>query len=236
MIYFLTYPFFFTIIRLICRVVGRLRTSGEENVPATGGLIYCPNHISDSDPAVFFVSQPRRAWFIGKQELFEIPVIGWFFHHFHAFPIKRYSADRVALRRAEDCLKRGEPILLFPEGRGSPDGKLQPLLAGAPLLSVRTGVPIIPVGLAHTNELMPYGTLRLRVPKHPLTVTIGPPLRPQQFSHMKHGEAVEAMTKALGEELARLTNQAPPPLQEKPKRRPSATEVPAEENASPAPD
>lgn len=211
MIYFLAYPLFFSVIRLLMKVLGRLRSSGEENVPLTGGLIFCPNHIADADPPTVFVSLPRRAWFIGKEELFQIPVVGWFFRHFHAFPIKRDSADRAALKRAEACLRRGEPILVFPEGRCARDGKLQRIQPGAAMLSVRTGCPIVPIGLAHTNEILPYGSLRPRFSKHPVTVTFGPPLRPQEFADLRHGKAVEAVTKRLGDELARLTHQAPPP-------------------------
>ena len=211
MLYFLTYPFFFSAIRLGLKLLGRLRSSGEENVPLRGGLIFSPNHISDADPPTVFVSFPRRAWFIGKEELFQIPVVGWFFHHFHAFPIKRDSADRAALKRAEACLRRGEPILVFPEGRCARDGKLQRIQPGAAMLSVRTGCPIIPVGLEHTNEVLPYGSLRPRFSKHPVTVTFGPAIRPQEFSDLRHSKAVEAVTKRLGEELARLTNQPAPP-------------------------
>lgn len=211
MFYFLTYPFFFTLARLLLRVLGRLRSSGEYNVPRSGGLIYCPNHVSDSDPPTIFVTIPRRAWFIGKEELFEIPVLGWMFHHFHAFPIKRDSADRAALRQAEACLRRGEPILIFPEGRCSQNGKLQRIQSGAAMLALRAGVPIIPIGLQHTNELLPYSSLTPRFSKHPVSVTFGPPIRPQEFAHLKHGQAVNAMTRKVGEELARLTNQPPPP-------------------------
>lgn len=210
MFYFLTYPFFFTVLRFVVRVFGRVQSSGEGNVPLAGGFIYCPNHISDSDPPTVFVTIPRRAWFIGKEELFRLPVLGWIFTHFHAFPIKRDSADRAALRCAEACLKRGEPILIFPEGRCAQDGKLQRIQPGAAMLAVRAGVPIVPVGLQHTNELLPYGLLVPRFSKHPVTVKFGQPIYPEQFAHLKHGAAIQAMTEALGEELARLTDQERP--------------------------
>ncbi len=229
MFYFLSYVFLLPATRLMLRVLGRLRSSGERNVPRSGGLIYCPNHVSDMDPATIFVTIPRRAWFIGKEELFEIPVLGFLFHHFHAFPIKRDSADRAALRRAEACLRRGEPILIFPEGRCARDGRLQRIQPGAALLALRAGVPIIPVGLEHTNEVLPYGAFVPRFSRHPIIVTFGPPIHPRQFADLKHGQAIEAITRRVGEELARMTHQAPPP--EAPATRRVARGEKAEENA-----
>ena len=122
-IYFLAYPVIFAVFRLLLRVLGRARATGEHFVPRTGPVIYCPNHMSDADPPTVFLCVPRRAWFIAKSELFEIPVLGKFFAHFHGIPIKRDSADRAALRRAEGILKRGEAAGDLPGG---------PLLPGRP--------------------------------------------------------------------------------------------------------
>jgi len=218
MFYFLAYPFVFTLIRLLARLLGRVQSFGEENVPRTGGMIYCPNHLSDADPPTILVTVPRRAWYIGKEELFQIAGVGWFFRHFHGFPIKRDSADRAALKRAEGLLKRGEALVIFPEGRCAQDGKLQRIQPGAALLAVRANVPIVPVGLEHTNELLPYGTNRPRFSKHPVRVTFGPAIRPQDFAALSRSQAIEAVTQKLGEELARMTHQpapAPPPLSAK---------------------
>lgn len=211
MFYYLTYPFFFTIFRLLVRVLGRLQSSGEHNVPLTGAFLYCPNHTTDADPPVILATAPRRCWFIGKEELYDIKVLGWMLAHFHTFPIKRDSPDRAALRRAEALLRSGEPLTLFPEGRCSEDGKLLRLQPGAAMLALRAGVPIIPVGIEDNYELVPYGKFVPRWSKHPVIVTFGPPISPKDFAHLKHGQAIEAITKKLGEELARLTHQDPPP-------------------------
>ena len=211
MIYFLAYPFVFVPFRLLARVLGRLRSSGEGNVPPRGAFLYCPNHISDADPPTLFVTVPRRAWYIGKEELFQVPVVGWFFRHFRGIPIKRDSADRAALRRAEHLLRAGEPLVIFPEGRCSETGRLGKIQPGAALLAVRTGVPIVPVGIEHTNEMLPYGAAVPRPSRHSVTVTFGPQIRMESFAHLPRGERVEAVTKAIGEELARLTHQDPPP-------------------------
>ena len=212
MFYFLAYPLVFVLLRLLMRVLGRLRSSGEANVPATGGFLLCPNHVSDCDPPAVFVSCPRRAWYVGKRELFEIPVLGWMFGHFQGFPIKRDSADRAALRRIEALLKAGEPVVLFPEGRLSENGKLQRIQPGAALLSLRTGVPIVPVGLQNTNGVVPYGKLWPRWSPRRVQVAYGTPLRPQDYAHLPRAEAMAALTQALGAAIAGLSHQPPPSI------------------------
>ncbi len=211
MFYFLTYPLFFVMFRLLTRVLGRLRSSGEANVPRTGAFLYCPNHTTDADPPILMATIPRRCWYIGKEELFDIRILGWMLAHFHAFPIKRDSADRAALRRAERLLRAGKPLTIFAEGRCSEDGKLQRLQPGAAMLAVRAGVPLLPVGIQNAYEFVPYGKFTPRRTKHPIIVTFGPPIRPEDYAHLRHSKQIEAMTQKLGEELARLTHQAPPP-------------------------
>lgn len=209
MIYFLSYPVLFIVARLILRVLGRLRSSGEHNVPRRGGVLYCPNHISDADPPAIFVSAPRRSWMVGKREIFQIPVFGPYLAHLQAIQIHRDTPDRAALRRIEEVLKGGEPVLLFPEGRASEDGRLQRLQPGAALVALRTGAPIIPIGLENVNGLLPYGAVVPRWSPRPVVVTYGPPIHPQDFGGMPRGRAIEAITQKLGDELARLTHQAP---------------------------
>lgn len=207
MIYFLLYPLVFVLLRLMMRVLGRLQSTGEGNVPAGGGILFCPNHISDCDPPAVFVSTPRRAWFVGKSELFDIPVIGWLFAHFQGFPIKRDSADRDALRRIEALLRAGQPVVLFPEGRLSETGTLQKLQPGAALLSLRTGVPIVPVGIRNTNGVVPYGKLWPRFSPRPVRVAYGLPIYPQDYAALPRREAIAAMMQALEVALVQLTLQ-----------------------------
>ena len=212
MTYFLLYPLVFTLLRLLMRVLGRLQSRGETNMPRSGGVLLCPNHRSDCDPVAIFVSTPRRCWFVGKSELFEIPVLGWFFAHFQGFPIKRDSADRAALRRIESLLKAGQPVVVFPEGRLSETGRQQKVQPGAALLSIRTGAPIVPVGLQHTESVVPYGKLRPRFSPHPVQVIYGPPLDPKAYAALPRGQAVAALTEALSAALLELTAQTSEPI------------------------
>ena len=212
MIYFLSYPFLFASLRLILRVLGRLRSSGEGNVPRRGGVLYCPNHSSDADPTAIFVTAPRRCWMVGKKELFQIPVLGPYFAQLQGIQIHRDTPDRAALRRIEEVLKGGEAVLLFPEGRASEDGRLQPLQSGVALVALRTGTPIVPIGLENVNGVLPYGEIAPRWSPKPVVVTYGPPIRPQDFAGMPRSRAIEAITHKLGSEIARLTRQPLPPV------------------------
>ena len=217
MTYFLLYPLVFTLLRLLMRVLGRIHSSGEANVPVSGGVLFCPNHTSDCDPPAVFVTTPRRAWFVGKSELFEIPVLGWLFAHFQGFPIKRDSADRAALRRIEALLKSGQPVVLFPEGRLSENGLLQRVQPGAALLALRTGVPIVPVGIRNTSGVVPYGDLWPRYSPRPVQVTYGPPIHPQDYALLPRPKAIAALTEKLTAALTELTGQPPPaPQPDKP--------------------
>ena len=209
MTYFLLYPLVFTLLRLLLRVLGRIQSSGETHVPATGGVLFCPNHISDADPPAIFVTTPRRAWFIGKSELFEIPVLGWFFARFQGFPIKRDSADRAALRRIESLLQAGQPVVLFPEGRLSETGILQRVQPGAALLSLRTGAPIVPVRIENTSKIVPYGDLWPRFSRAKVTVTYGKPIFPKTYAALPRGKAVAALTEALTAALMPIPGSIP---------------------------
>jgi 1-acyl-sn-glycerol-3-phosphate acyltransferase len=208
--YFIFYPIIATMVRVAACALGRLQTHGRDNVPSTGGLIYCANHQSDADPALLLVTIPRKAWFIGKSELFTNPLLGWFFRQMRGFPIRRDSPDRAALRRAEEILKRGDPILLFPEGRLSQDGILQPMLPGAAMLALRARVPIVPIAIRNSRQILPYGKLVPRRSKDVVAVEFGSPILPEEFDPLAKGARVDAMTERVGVEIARLVGQEPP--------------------------
>jgi 1-acyl-sn-glycerol-3-phosphate acyltransferase len=93
-----------------------------------------------------------------------------------AFPVHRESADREALQRAEEVLRRGSVLVLFPEGTRREGSVVEDLMEGAPFLSARTGAPIVPIGIGGSDLAMPKGST---VPKpHTIQVVIGPAIPP----------------------------------------------------------
>jgi 1-acyl-sn-glycerol-3-phosphate acyltransferase len=117
------------------------------------------NHISDIDVVAIQLACPRRVYFMAKEELFDIPFIGWFIGWLGAFPVKRGAPDRKAIKKAVELLKKGCAVALFPEGGLSQTGELQPLLPGAALIAQLGEVPVICCGVKNTNRILPYGKL-----------------------------------------------------------------------------
>ena len=175
--------------RVVFALCGGIRAGGWERVPRTGALIVAPNHISDSDPIAVGVMLPRPAWFMGKSELFEIPILKSIARLLHGFPVRRGKPDRQALHRAEELLKQGEALVIFPEGRLSETGELQDLNPGVVMIAMRTGAPILPVGLIGTNRVVPFGKRRPRRAAGGVTVRFGVPIPVEELTGGQTGRA-----------------------------------------------
>lgn len=208
MLYRLTWPLMKTFMRCVFAYLGGFERLGLENVPRSGGVLFCPNHVSDADPPAMAVALPRSAWFMAKEELFSIPILGRLVRLWHGFPVRRDSADRAALRQAETLLKAGEAVVIFPEGGGNPHGVLQPLYPGALLVALRCNVPVIPVALTNTSTVWPYAAPYPRRARVAVRVRFGAPL---DLSDLKGKRgAVDAATRRLTETLAAMLEQPVP--------------------------
>jgi len=129
---------------------------------------------------------------MAKEELFRFRFIGYFIRGFGAFPVHRGQLDRKALRQADQLLANGMALVTFPEGTRSKSGQLQPAFSGSALIALRSGVPILPVGISGTERIKGVAWL-LRRPR--ITVNIGQPF------HLPL-----ASSKLTKVELVRLTN------------------------------
>jgi 1-acyl-sn-glycerol-3-phosphate acyltransferase len=202
---------FYTVIRWIVaggtRVLWRVRVRGLEHIPDSG-FVLAPSHRSMMDiPLIAWVT-PRRIRYMGKAPLFRIPVLGWLFGVLGGFPVERDGTDRKALRESMAMLEAGEPLLVYPEGTRQNGPKIQPLEPGAAYLALRTGVPIVPVGIAGSEEI-----LRSRASKVPrfgrVAIVVGAPLDPPARTGRAVPRAqVDALTALLGDELQRLLDEA----------------------------
>jgi 1-acyl-sn-glycerol-3-phosphate acyltransferase len=157
-------------------VLFRPRVTGKERVPSSGPVILAPVHRSFADFGFTAFCTRRKLFFMTKDSRWERKWLGRLLLYVGAFPVHRESADREALQRAEEVLKRGECLVLFPEGTRRQGAVIENLMEGAAFLSARTGAPIVPIGIGGSDLAMPKGKI---LPK-PLTiqVVIGPAIAP----------------------------------------------------------
>lgn len=155
----------------------RPTVEGVEHVPTRGPAILCANHLSLIDPVVVPVLVPRPVVYLAKREYFAWAPSRWLFTHLGVVPVDRVggSAARASLDRGTHVLRDGGVLSLFPEGTRSPDGRLYRGKTGPIRLAVRTGAPIVPIGLVGTRDVMPPHTLLPRF-GHPVSVRFGRPL------------------------------------------------------------
>ena len=97
------------------RMVWRLKVTGLENVPKTGGVILASNHLSVADPPLIGCTSPRKTFFFAKEELFKVPFIGWGITQLNAFPVRRSAHDVGAFRTAKHILENGRRWPCFPK-------------------------------------------------------------------------------------------------------------------------
>lgn len=191
----------------LVQVVGGVRVEGAEHVPASGAFILASNHTSLADPPILGGAVGHRngrlIHFMARHEIRRWPIIGWLADNSGVFFVRRGESDRAAQRLALQLLAEGSPIAIFPEGTRSRDGRLGAARAGVALLALRSGVPVLPVGIAGTHRIFPGGS---RFPhRSPVTVRIGAPF---VLGHQPEGRldraALTAGTERVMQEIAAL--------------------------------
>ncbi len=125
----------------------RMKVSGVENVPKTGPVIVCANHISNLDPPLVGGSIKRDMHFIAKEELFEKKWLSKLLSSINVFPIKRGMSDRGALRKALGLLKNEQGLVIFPEGTRSKTGQLGKGLSGVGFFALRSQATVVPCAI-----------------------------------------------------------------------------------------
>jgi 1-acyl-sn-glycerol-3-phosphate acyltransferase len=151
------YPVARAVLSPVFKGLWRVSTSGLEHVPATGGAIFCPNHTSVIDSFFLPLVLPRRITFVGKAEYMDSWKTKYLFPAMGMIPIDRGGGDAAerALNTAARVIEAGEFFGIYPEGTRARDGRLHRGRTGAARLALRTGAPIIPVGIKGTREIQP---------------------------------------------------------------------------------
>jgi 1-acyl-sn-glycerol-3-phosphate acyltransferase len=176
------YPAARRVLSPIFKTLWRVKVSGLENVPASGGAVLCPNHISVLDSFFLPLVLPRPVIFVGKAEYMDDWKTKHLFPALGMIPIDRGggSAAERALDTAAKVLATGGLFGIYPEGTRSRDGVLHKGHTGPARLALRTGSPLVPVGFRGTREVMPADA---KLPKIflPVEINIGAPISVERY-------------------------------------------------------
>ncbi len=189
---------------LMLPLYGSIEVKGAENIPSSGPLVVAANHLNDADPGVLTWSIPRGLVFMTKAELFKVPGLKQFLEAFGAFPVRRGEADLGALRAASEILKRGDALVIFPEGtRSGGSARMRKAHSGTALIALRGNYPILPCAITGSQHMgMPLMFLK-PFRRWRITLTIGEPFvlpKPERLN----GEAAAAGTQVIMEKIASL--------------------------------
>lgn len=184
------------VVGAFCKVAFRLKIENQEAIRAfkgkTRGAVVVSPHVSYMDVAVMFLSARPEQWIrlIGRDTLFK-GILGQILSRVGAFPIKRDTADRTAIKRATKMLKNGELIGLFPEGTRRGKGSKTPELHGGAALIARMGkAPLVPLGIRNADKVM-KGKI-IHFPK--LVAVFGQPIAVDSFNFLPKDERLDACT------------------------------------------
>jgi 1-acyl-sn-glycerol-3-phosphate acyltransferase len=165
-----------TIVSPILHVYFRLNIQGVENVPTSGGAIAVSNHASYFDPPIISNCVGRPVAFMAKEELFKIPVFNQGIRLYGAYPVKRSTGDRAALRAAATAIESGWIAAVFLQGTRDPHAKITDPKLGAAWIAAQAQVPLLPISLWGTEKILTKGSA---FPKPvPITVRIGEMISP----------------------------------------------------------
>lgn len=166
----------------------RGRIIGAGNVPQEGPLIIVSNHASDFDPPILSNCMRRPVAFMAKEELFQVPVLKQAITLYGAYPVKRGSPDRSAIRAALAALEQGWAVGLFLTGTRTKDGRVTDPKLGAAMIAAKAQVPLLPVSLWGTEAIFQKGSA---IPRPaPVTVRIGDILPPPTSTNRDELEKV----------------------------------------------
>lgn len=193
--------------------------AGREKLPATGGVLVVANHISNFDVLVlgeFVIMAGRWPRFLGKAEIWKVPVIGWLARACEQIPVLRNTANaKDSLVHARRALEQGRAVAMYPEGTITADPDFWPMTGrtGAARLALETGVPVVPIGQAGAEKVLGGKRLEWRrlfsLRRRPVSLLVGDPVDLARFrgEGEPSKETLEAATVAIIDAITALVEQ-----------------------------
>jgi 1-acyl-sn-glycerol-3-phosphate acyltransferase len=197
----------------VLRAYFRPRASGQQYVPRTGPAIIAANHLSAADEVFTPITAGRQVLYFAKAEYFNSPglrgrIWAWSFRELGHVPVDRDNPRAAAntIEAGVELLAQGKALGIYPEGTRSPDGRLHKFRTGVARLALRTGAPVIPVGLIGTDKVLIEGDRHWY--RSPVEVHYGPALdfsgRPEDE---RSSRVLREVTETVREAVQKLSGQ-----------------------------
>jgi 1-acyl-sn-glycerol-3-phosphate acyltransferase len=203
----LIYGLLWVLARFIGWLCFRYRAVG--GVPRIGGILIAANHASFLDIPLLGCGVPRRVWFLGRHDLFPIPLLNGVLQALGWIPLRVGRLDREAFAKAVSHIKAGRAVAIFPEGTRSTTGKLRAGKPGIGMIVTQTGCPVVPAYIKGTHEALPVGAFWPRFRR--VTVMYGPPLDFSEDLKRLEGKALyQHVSRTVMTSIAALGRVSPP--------------------------
>jgi 1-acyl-sn-glycerol-3-phosphate acyltransferase len=149
---------------------------GREKLHEHETAVYASNHLSYMDTPVLFAKLPFQFRILAKQSLWKVPFIGWYLNRSGQVPVDTQSPRSLvaSLNRGVATVKQGLPLVLFPEGGRAATGRLQTMMSGCAYMAIKAQVPLVPLTLIGTYELLPIHVYALH--PRPIFIVVGDPI------------------------------------------------------------
>jgi 1-acyl-sn-glycerol-3-phosphate acyltransferase len=197
--------------RVSARLLGvatcQIRCGGRQHVPATGGGLICSNHQSFLDPILIGLACDRRLNYLARRTLFESPALGQLMSWYDAIPLEREGLGLGGMKETLKRLKRGELVLLFPEGTRTQTGEIGPVKPGFSILAQRSNVPLIPVTISGAFDVWPRNR---HLPRpSPLWIQFAPPIPASEVQSQTEAQLIARLRASWDDCLAQTHLQVP---------------------------
>jgi len=189
----------------------KVRTEGLEQLNEKGPYIFMSNHQGSYDIFALLGHLPFQFKWLAKKELFSIPFFGWAMAAAGYISIDREGTRETvkALNEAAERIRDGMSVVVFPEGSRSPDGSIQPFKKGGFTLAIKSGVPVVPIAITGSRDIMPKD--KLSAASGEIRIRIGNPIETKNYSLKDRKSLMEIVSKTVSKNFKLISSPSPHP-------------------------